>query len=307
MPFFSVIIPTYNRRVLLELALASVWAQKFQDYEVIVVDDGSSDGTMEMLAVQQGRHPALKVVRQANAGPGAARNRGAIEASGEYLAFLDSDDLWLSWTLETHARALQAHKPTMSSGAFVSFTDESRLQKLAQEPFAVQHFDSFLGACTDDVVPCNGTPSITLRREAFQSVQGFMTANFNGEDTDLWLRLAAHPGYVRIAAPCVFAQRIHKQNTSLDSQKTVGGMNMIIRREKDGGYPGPAGLIWRRRRIIAATARSSSLMSLETADRRSAWQIYKETLAWQIRLGRWRYVVGFPLRAFFSPTPTAMA
>jgi glycosyltransferase involved in cell wall biosynthesis len=307
MPFFSVIIPTYNRKDLLKRALESVWTQSFTDYEVIVVDDGSTDGTIEMLEARKSGLTALKVIRQANAGPGAARNRGAKEATGDYLAFLDSDDLWLSWTLETHARAIKKHNPTMSSGAFVSFTDEARVRNLTQEPFAMQHFGSFLEAFTDDVVPCNGTPSITVSRDAFQSVQGFMTANLNGEDTDLWLRLAAHPGYVRIGAPCVFAQRIHEQNTSLDNQKTVRGMNVIIRRERDGGYSGLAEFMWKRRRIIAATARSVSLTTLKAGDRRSAWQIYKETLAWQIHLGRWRYVVGFPLRACFSRTQTPLA
>jgi glycosyltransferase involved in cell wall biosynthesis len=93
---FSVIIPTYNRAALLCTALDSVFAQTFTDYEVIVVDDGSTDGTAAMVASYGGR---VRYFQQQNKGPGAARNLGAQHATGEYLAFLDSDDLWFPWTL----------------------------------------------------------------------------------------------------------------------------------------------------------------------------------------------------------------
>src|ERR1700742_4118116 len=99
MPLFSVIIPTYNRCAFIGRALDSVLSQEGCDLEVIVVDDGSTDGTPEML----GRYDRqIQILKQSNKGPGAARNRGLQEASGEYVAFLDSDDLWFPWTGETY-------------------------------------------------------------------------------------------------------------------------------------------------------------------------------------------------------------
>ena len=89
-PEFSVVIPTYNRLDYLKQALSSVWAQTFTDYEIIVVDDGSNDGTREYL---HGLRSKLRILSQPNSGPGAARNIGLREAQGDYIALLDSDDL----------------------------------------------------------------------------------------------------------------------------------------------------------------------------------------------------------------------
>jgi glycosyltransferase involved in cell wall biosynthesis len=102
---FSVVIPTRNRRELLARALKSVRAQSSAPLEVIVVDDGSTDDTLEFLATQAD----VQVARSPGRGPGAARNAGAGLAAGEYLAFLDSDDLWFPWTLAAMAEAIDTH------------------------------------------------------------------------------------------------------------------------------------------------------------------------------------------------------
>src|SRR5436309_9355229 len=96
-PMFSVIVPTFNRASLLRQALDSVLAQTFAEYELIVVDDGSTDDTANVVASYGSR---VYFLQQANRGPGAARNLGAAGAKGEYLAFLDSDDLFLTWSLK---------------------------------------------------------------------------------------------------------------------------------------------------------------------------------------------------------------
>ena len=92
-PTTLIVIPTYNRLRFLTEALASVFGQSRRPDEIIVVDDGSNDGTAEAMArlTDQG----VRYVRQQNAGPSAARNRGMREATSEWIAFLDSDDLWL--------------------------------------------------------------------------------------------------------------------------------------------------------------------------------------------------------------------
>jgi glycosyltransferase involved in cell wall biosynthesis len=92
-PFFSVVIPVYNRAAELRLAIESVRAQSLQDFEIIVVDDGSRDNPQEV--IESFRDPRLHFIRQANAGGGAARNRGIDETRGRFVAFLDSDDVFL--------------------------------------------------------------------------------------------------------------------------------------------------------------------------------------------------------------------
>ncbi len=102
-PQFSVIIPTFNRVELLKRALDSVFGQRFKEFEMIVVDDGSTDGTREYL---EDLGAAVKFWTQPNSGPSGARNTGVRQARGEYLAFLDSDDLWFPWTLDVYATVL---------------------------------------------------------------------------------------------------------------------------------------------------------------------------------------------------------
>src|SRR5262245_47409787 len=92
----SVLVPTYNRSKLVRRAVESALAQSYRRLEVLVVDDGSSDDTRQVI---EGMDPRVRYIRQANAGVSAARNRGIAEARGEFVAFLDSDDEWLPWKL----------------------------------------------------------------------------------------------------------------------------------------------------------------------------------------------------------------
>lgn len=103
-PFFSVVIPLYNRAAIVGDTIRSVQAQDWQDFEVIVVDDGSRDNPQPVIAAFNDAR--VRYIRQDNAGGGAARNRGIEAARGRYIAFLDSDDLFLPGKLSTMARAL---------------------------------------------------------------------------------------------------------------------------------------------------------------------------------------------------------
>jgi glycosyltransferase involved in cell wall biosynthesis len=104
----SVVIPTYNRAYCIGRTINSVLAQTHRRLEILVVDDGSSDGTAETLAGAYGGEPRVRVLRQANQGVSAARNHGLRAATGEFVALLDSDDLWLPWKLEAQLACLAA-------------------------------------------------------------------------------------------------------------------------------------------------------------------------------------------------------
>ena len=101
----SVIIPTYNREKFLPATIDSVLRQTYSDYEIIVVDDGSTDGTQEVIEKLYGGK--LKYIYKNNGGPASARNVGLKNASGNYIAFLDSDDLWFPEKLETQIRFME--------------------------------------------------------------------------------------------------------------------------------------------------------------------------------------------------------
>lgn len=117
-PAVSIVVPLYNKEEFIARALRSVFNQTFEDYEIIVVDDGSTDGSMEVVAGFP--DPRLRIVRQANAGPGAARNRGAGESSAEIVAFLDADDELLPDFLSTNLLNLKSNSGcAMSLCAFL--------------------------------------------------------------------------------------------------------------------------------------------------------------------------------------------
>lgn len=109
-PLVSAIIATYNRADIVGEAIESILGQTYKNMEVLVVDDGSTDGTHEALRRFGNR---IRVVRQENAGPGAARNRGIEVARGELIAFLDSDDIWMPTKLERQVRLLEKVGPTV--------------------------------------------------------------------------------------------------------------------------------------------------------------------------------------------------
>ena len=296
MPLFSVIIPSYNRLELLRQALTSVWAQTFTDYEVIVVDDDSTDGTWDELQALGSR---VHAVRQHNAGPGVARNLGAQHASGDYLAFLDSDDLWFPWTLEVYQEVIQrTGGPAFVAGRPVRFLDESSLSSVREEAVQCLWFADYLAS--GDEWRWWGVSSFVVRSQSFLSADGFVNEWVNGEDADLALRLGTAAGFVQITAPVTFAYREHAVSAMKDFPRTLTGCWIKIRAERAGAYPGGRLRKVDRRRILTRHLRPVSLDCLRRGLYMEAWQVYLATLLWHVRLRRWKYLLGFPMRALLS-------
>jgi len=180
----SVIIPTYNRREFLREAIESVLAQSFRDFELIVVDDGSRDGTYELV---KGYGDRVLYLWQPNRGPAAARNRGAEVARGYYLAFLDSDDLWLPKKLEQQISFMEAHP-----GARICYTDEIWIRRGRRVNPKKKHA-KYSGWIYPRCLPlCIISPSsVMIRRDLWEEVRGFDEDFPVCEDYELWLRIAA--------------------------------------------------------------------------------------------------------------------
>jgi len=293
---FSVIIPTYNRRVLLLRTLDSVWAQHFTDYEVIVVDDGSTDGTLEQLAALGSR---VTVLTQANRGPGAARNLGAAAAKGEYLAFLDSDDLWFPWSLKTYALVVQQHGlPSFIAGCPWRFRDEAALAEVRGDALTVAEFSDYLAS--GDEWRWWGVSSFVIRATVFRERGGFAEANMNGEDADLALRLGTAAGFVQIIAPVTFGYREHEANVTADLSKSLAGLWHKLRMEKTRSYPGGDVRALERWRILTRHVRPVMLACLRGGRRAEAWRLYRTTWGWHLALRRWKVVLGFPVVALLK-------
>jgi glycosyltransferase involved in cell wall biosynthesis len=189
-PLVSVIIPTYNRAVLLQEAIASVLAQSYAALELIVVDDGSTDATAASLRSVR----PLRLVRQDHTGmPGQARNAGARVARGAYLAFLDSDDLWLPHKLAVQVAAAHA------AGDAINHTRERWLRSGRVISQRGQRHRRSGDLFADSLRKCIIGPStVLLRREVFERAGGFREDLEVAEDYELWLRLTARHrvGYV---------------------------------------------------------------------------------------------------------------
>jgi glycosyltransferase involved in cell wall biosynthesis len=271
---FSIVIPTYNRVHLLAHTLDSVWRQRFTNYEVIVVDDGSNDGTQEYL--QRLGHK-VRLITQANSGPGAARNIGVRAARADYVALLDSDDLWFPWTLDIFARAIQDDRhPHILGGRFVEFTDEAELLNVREESYETSWFADYLASSHHPYFVGSGT--CVLRREAFAGAR-FLEDRLNAEDHDLILQMGAHPGFVHILAPVTLR---------------------LLAREKSGVYPGGSERSRQRHRILARHTRPTALACVRKGALKQGWDLYRSTLGWNVELGHWKYVLAFPILAVLA-------
>jgi len=219
----SAVIPTFNRLHYLREAIDSVCVQTRPVSEIIVVDDGSNDGTEEFLADFVGAVP-LRVIRQENAGQAAARNRGILAAQGEWVAFLDSDDLWCPTKLEEQMNFLNENPEIdFLFGHMVNFTqdgDASGPEILNQSVYeycrdnASDLKEFFEMLLLSNPVP---TSSVIFRRSMCEKV-GPMRENLRcSEDYDWWLKwsLLAKCGFLdRI----VERRRLHTSNAILDRQ-----------------------------------------------------------------------------------------
>jgi glycosyltransferase involved in cell wall biosynthesis len=288
-PTFSVVIPTYNRCAYLKSTLESVWRQTFNEYEIIVVDDGSTDETASFLAELGDR---VTVVTQPNLGPGSARNKGAENARGEYLAFLDSDDLWFPWTLATVAAAINKHhRPTLVAASLISFKDERELGVVQPSQPRLEGFTDYLASSDRDCFV--GAGMTFVRRDKFFEIRGFTGQAMNLEDHDLILRLGTAAGFVQIAGPPTLGWRRHDSTLSDQRQRSFAGCRYLIENEQRGAYPGGKEHARARRKIITRHTRPWALTFARAGEWRLAWALYSSTFTWNLTLQRWRFLMGF--------------
>jgi len=205
-PRVSVVIPSYNRSGLLQAALDSVYAQTWKEFEVLVVDDGSTDDTEAMLRPYVAER-GLRHLRQANRGPSAARNRGIEAARGQFVAFLDSDDLWLPIKLSVQmARMAACPAAVMCYSNLLHFNPDNGAINVRYRRQAVRSGDLYL-ALIYKKLHC-APPTLVVRKEIAERVGGFDEALRLSEDRDFNIRIARHGPILGIAEPLAVV-RLH--------------------------------------------------------------------------------------------------
>lgn len=214
MPRVSVLIPAYNSGRFLGDAIESVLAQTFSDYEIIVVDDGSTDNTAQVVA----RYPQVKYIPREHCGVSAARNAAVAAATGEIVAFLDADDLWVADKLEKQVAYLDENPDCMLVFTKAeNFYHDDSVQEGSREE---ELYNSSLERC---IITC------AIRRSVFEKYGVFRTDYPHGEDTQFMFRLSISGLSLDHCLPEVlYRRRIHNNNISLTHESSGPDRVMAI-------------------------------------------------------------------------------
>lgn len=232
-PTFCIVMPAYNAARTIAASIRSVLCQTRPDFELIVVDDGSSDATVAVASDFTG-DPRVRIVQQENQGPGAARNRGIAEGTGPYISLIDSDDLWLPTYLESMGAALDAEP-----SAGLAYTDawvlEDRTGRI-RKTTAMRYQNPPLPPPDDPIeflrLLVGGNfvfTSSTVRRSTLDEIGPFDVLLKPSEDYELWLRIVAS-GYRAVRVPENLAvYRKHGGSLSTDTFALMQGEREAVR------------------------------------------------------------------------------
>lgn len=189
---FSVVIPLFNKKLSIRQTIQSVLDQTFKKFELIIVNDGSTDGSQDV--VREFTDPRIRLINQKNSGVSAARNRGIREARYDWIAFLDGDDLWTKDHLEEVNRMITLF-PNEKVFTTSYRTDLQNEPKEDQNSFEVQKLDNFFyEAMKGSVI---GASRGVIHKQCFDEAGGFNESLTIWEDKDLWLRLARKYDFVK--------------------------------------------------------------------------------------------------------------
>jgi len=216
-PFISVVVPTFNRARQAEAAVMSVLAQTYPDFEIIIVDDGSTDETQEaiqqLISQQNGNSKQVRYFFQRNQGSSVARNTGIEQARGEWIAFLDSDDVWLPEKLELQMQAIQQFKGECGG----CFTDAQMVNDLGMNDLSFRcfgiHYDQTVGVASDALLSIAKAfcgfwlSTLLVRTDLARHIDGFDAGIQGPEDRDFYFRLALVTSLAFIDKPLVRTDR----------------------------------------------------------------------------------------------------
>ncbi|WP_392482955.1 glycosyltransferase family 2 protein [Nostoc sp. C110] len=221
----SVIIPAYNAMHYLPKTVSSVLQQTFTNFEILIINDGSSDNIQEWVLNLTDKR--VKLISQQNQGVSVARNIGISQAQGEYIAFLDSDDLWNATKLEKQVRCLD-HNPTIGLvHTWMAVIDEQG------KPTGKVMKSKTEGSVWKQLVEKNtvACSSVMVRRLCFQKLGGFSPRQneypVDVEDWEMWIRIAAHYPFTVIKEPLI-SYRQHISNTSTNWQSLNKAYRIVI-------------------------------------------------------------------------------
>jgi glycosyltransferase involved in cell wall biosynthesis len=248
-PRFSIIITFHNQRRFIKDALDSALSQRVAEFEVVVIDDASTDGSQEIL---KGYGDAIRLVcLETNVGACAARNRGAAEAVGEYLAFLDGDDALLPWGLDVYNRIVQQKSPAFILASMTWFKETLPTAGDRPRQMAIADYDDYLRR---DRGFGHSASAFVVARRAFEESGRWLAGFFPLEDVEFAMRLGVAGRTIQILEPPTIWHRAHTGNTINDVASFMPPMEVLLQREREGRFPGGAERRFERRALIGGFA-----------------------------------------------------
>jgi glycosyltransferase involved in cell wall biosynthesis len=222
-PKVSIITPTFNRAVFIVESLKSVLAQTMPDWELLIVDDGSTDTTRVVLEPFLA-NPRIHYFYQPNQGQSIARNNALEKARGAFIGFLDSDDLWCTDKLERQLALFENH-PDVD----IVHGDESMIDEQGQE-ISRENMRRYSGRITPQLLADNSVSITTamVRRECFDEMGGFLASHGVADDYDLWLRFSARYRF-HYEPGIVAAYRVMPDQISSDKRRRFAANEKIIK------------------------------------------------------------------------------
>lgn len=307
-PLLSIIIPVFNREKTVGEAIRSVAAGD-APHEIIVVDDGSGDASAACARAairDAGLEAVARVEVQPNAGPGAARNRGARQARGRYLAFLDSDDLWFPGTLAVVAEAIARDPDAVLF--FLRTLDWRVTEPPAPPPPEAPAFERHAGFL--EAVRCVpamrfASSNVVIRRDVFAALGGFTERVRCSEDTDLFLRADRAGPCVLVHRPALVRYAIAGEGSlTANAPCVIEGFDYMLGQEAAGRYPGGREGDPRRTALLAGSAVYTVRVAFATGHAGAAYRLLFRHLGLMRRGGRRRWIPRLlmtPLLALLRP------
>ncbi len=214
-PLVSIVVPCYNGAATLKRTLFSIKNEQYSNFEIIIVDDGSTDSSPDLIRQFEEWDSRFKSVTQENSGVSAARNRGVTVASGEYIGFLDADDLLLENSLDRRMKVLIEESDPEMLGVFcpaVVVDDKNNVLRstaLFNSPLPNERV--YFSTVTNNPF---GTCCVIAKKKEIVSAGGFDESLTNGEDYDLWFRMMRKGGYFKKVNSCKVAITYHPESVT---------------------------------------------------------------------------------------------
>jgi glycosyltransferase involved in cell wall biosynthesis len=289
-PFISVVIPVYNKATYVQRALSSVVNQTYQDFEIVVVNDGSTDDSVEK--VQAIHDPRIRLITQSNAGVSSARNKGIAESQGTFIAFLDADDEWKEKFLEYIILLHQEYpRAQMMATSFEFVRDKEIVLKLFALPKrSLLSLHAYVDCCVKKGSPMC-TSSTVVSKTLAQEVGCFQIGQSYGEDLDFWFRLIEKAPLAYYNSPqakywiglpnslCIATRQLEEKPLLQSLEKRLSEGNLLISdRQVFINY-----IAWRN--FLAFEA------SLLKRDRRCAHRLLISS--WRSKIMRRRFIISY--------------